>query len=140
MKINLKKVVANLDLFMSEKRFLNYMDSIKKESSRTEGISLISVNVSSFRPKMSTVFISKEFIFAAKYNDGFAFYSDGFFVERKDIQKYHIKTGTLNDRLVIETTLKTSAGKSMELVMNFSKTMSVNWHQKNLKRLREFIE
>lgn len=124
--------------FMSEQRFLNYMDSVKSNSSSVDGISLISLNVSSFRPVTSSIFLSKEFIFAAKYNENLGFYSEGFFLDKDDIESYKVENNALQYRLLVNTKIRRSNEENLQLKMCFSKTNLTSWHKKNLKRIRDF--
>ena len=128
-----------MGLFISEGEFIEYMGTQKAKSDEVNGISLISLNIRSLQPITTVVFISHNFLFAAKYNEKLGFYSDGFFIEKKDIERYHLTEGILQNRLVIETKIPINEQKNMQLKMSFSKATAVAWHKYNLKRLKKYI-
>ncbi|MGG5318461.1 hypothetical protein [Enterococcus sp. AZ072] len=127
-------------LLLSESAFTDYMDSLKSNASKTVGISLISLNLRSLNPTTNIIYLSDNFLFAARYNEKSGSYSDGFFLKQKEIVSFELTKGILSDILLVNTTIVLENGETMQLKMSFPKASASSWHRQSLNRLPVFIK
>lgn len=127
-------------LLLSEGTFINYMDSLKTNASKTIGISLISLNIQSLNPITNLIYLAEDFLFAARYNEKSSRYSDGFFLEQNEIVSFELTKGILSDCLLVNTAIVLENGENMHLKMRFPKASASSWHRQSLNRLPLFIK
>lgn len=128
-----------MEYSISESDFIAYMHTQRQKSANERGLILISLNISNLVPVTNVAFISREFLFSAKYNDKSGTYSNGFFVNQQNIKRYNLQKGIFQDELMVETDVLVTDQEEMQLKMSFPKISVVGWHKRNLKMLKSFI-
>ncbi|MFT8878794.1 MAG: hypothetical protein ABF913_04440 [Oenococcus sp.] len=127
-----------MGLFIKEALFKTYMQQVDPKLVYEPGHAVISVNIVNLNPVTNCVYIGDDFFFAARYNDAFDAFSNGFVLTKNQIASITLKSKALADQLIIETTEEDShSHQPLTLKMSLPKINQTSWHVKNLKLLRQ---
>lgn len=129
-----------MSLFLTEESFEKYFKQQEPKEIFERGRSIVSINIISTNPIMSCIYVGKNCFFAAKYNRQLGIFSDGLFIQNKEISELYIETKLTSDILVVIGKELLPNGKPLTLRMKLPKLIATKWHHQNLINLKNEIK
>lgn len=126
-----------MSLFLKEESFCEYLQHTYPEKLFTLGHAVISVNVIHFTPIMSCVYLTEEYIAAAKYNRQLQIFTDHVLFEKKQIKEIRYTKKGLSGILTVQTTEKLADNQYVTLRLTLSDVSGTAWHKKNLQQIKK---